>query len=105
MFVVSLKPKPTWHPSYRMKRMKLLDKEIEVNLPNIITEEMVGTKILKLNVNKPCAPDKIHSQILIELVDLVSKPLAVHLNRTMDEGCIPHELENDVRFTNIQERT
>ena len=82
MFVVSLKPKPTWHPSYRMKRMKLLDKEIEVNLPNIITEEMVGTKILKLNVNKPCGPDKIHSQILIELVDLVSKPLAVHLNRT-----------------------
>ena len=43
---------------------------------------------MKLNVNKLCAPDEIHPQILIELVDLVSKPLALLLNKTMDEGCI-----------------
>ena len=67
--------------------MPIPDKNIEVNLPNInIAEEMVRNEILKLNVNKSCKPDEIHPQILIELVDLVSKPLAVLLNETMDEG-------------------
>ena len=50
---------------------------------------MVLNEILKLNVNKSCGPDKILPQILIELVDLVSKPLALFLNKAMDEGCIP----------------
>ena len=72
--------------------MPVLDKKIEVNLPNIIiTAEMFRNEILKLNVNKSCGPDKIHPQILIELVDLVSKPLALLLNKTMDEGCIPQD--------------
>ena len=70
----------------------VLDKKTEVNLPNInITEEMVRNKISKLNVNKSWGPDEMHSQILLELVDLVSKPLALLLNKTMDEGCIPQD--------------
>ena len=52
---------------------------------------MVRNETLKLNVNKSCGPDEIHPQILIELVDLVSKPLALLLNKTMDEGCIPQD--------------
>ena len=52
---------------------------------------MVRNEILKLNVNKSCGPDEIHPQILIELVDLVSKPLALLLNKTMDEGCMPQD--------------
>ena len=52
----------------------VLDKKTEVNLPNIIIkEEMVRNEILKLNINKSRGPDEIHRQILIELVDLVSK--------------------------------
>ena len=55
---------------------------IEVNFPNInITEEMVRNEILKLNVNKSCGSEEIHLQILIELVDLVSKPLALLLKK------------------------
>ena len=50
---------------------------------------MIWNEISKLNVTRSCEPDKIHPQILIELVDLVSKPLALLLNKTMDEGCIP----------------
>ena len=70
----------------------VLDKKTELNLPNInITEEMVQNEILKLNVNKSCGPDEMHPQILIELVDLVSKPLALLLNKTMDEGCIQQD--------------
>ena len=52
---------------------------------------MVRNETLKLNVNKSCGPDEIHPQILIELIDLVSKPLALLLNKTMDEGCIPQD--------------
>ena len=60
----------------------VLDKKTEVNLPNInITEEMVRNEILKLNVNKSCGPDEMYPQILIELVDLVSKPLALLLSK------------------------
>ena len=70
----------------------VLDKKTELNLPNIIiTAEMARNEILKLNLNKSCGPDKIHPQILIELVDLVSKPLALLLNKTTDEGCIPRD--------------
>ena len=78
----------------------VLDKKTEVNLPNInITEEMIRNAILKLNVNKSCGPDETHPQILIELVNIVSKPLALLLNKTMDKECIRQE--NGVRFTNI----
>ena len=70
----------------------VFDKTTEVNVPNInITEEMVRNKILKLNVNKSCGPDKMHPKILIELADLVSKPLSLLLNKTIDEGCIPQD--------------
>ena len=59
-------------------RVPALDKKTEVNLPNInITEELVRNEILKLIVNKSCGLDKMHPQILIELADLVSKPLAL----------------------------
>ena len=72
--------------------VSVLDKKTEVNLPNMnIVEEMVRNEILKLNVNKSCRPDEMHPQVLIELVDLVSKPLVLLLNKTMDEGCIPQD--------------
>ena len=67
----------------------VLNKKTEANFPNIIiTEEMDRNEILRLNVNKSYGPDQIHPQILIVLVDLVSKPLALLLNKTMNEGCI-----------------
>ena len=69
----------------------VLDKKTKVNLPNIIKEEMVRNEILKLNVNKSCGTHEIHPQILIQLVDLVPKPLALLLNKTMDEECISQD--------------
>ena len=73
----------------RMLKETVLDKKTEVSLPNIIIKEkMLWNEILKLNANKSCGPDEIHPQILIELVDLVSKRLVLLLNKTMDEGCI-----------------
>ena len=71
-------------------------KKTEKNLHNInITEEMVRNEILKLNVDKSSEPDEVHPQILIEIVDLVSKPLALFLNKTMDaQKDVPVSLEN-----------
>ena len=70
----------------------VLNKKTEVNLANInIREKMVRNEILKLKVYKSCGPDEKHPQILIELVDLVSKPVALLLNKIMDEGCIPQD--------------
>ena len=70
----------------------VLYKKSEINLPNInTTEEMIRYKILKLSINKSCGPEETHPQILIELVSLLSKPLALLLNKTMDEGCIPQD--------------
>ena len=46
-------------------------------------------KILKLRLNKSCGLDEVHPQILIELADHESKLLALLLNKTMDDGCIP----------------
>ena len=56
-----------------------------------VTYEMVRKKILKLNVNKSCGPDEMHPRVLIELVDHITKPLALLLNKTMDDGCIPED--------------
>ena len=52
---------------------------------------MIRSETLKLNVNKSCGPDEMHPQILTELVDVVSKPLALLLKKTMDKGCIPQD--------------
>ena len=52
---------------------------------------MIRSETLKLNVNKSCGLDEMHPQILTELVDVVSKPLALLLNKTMDKGCIPQD--------------
>ena len=61
----------------------ILNKKAEAKIPNInITEETVRNEILKLNVNKSFGPDEMHAQYLIELVDLVFKPLSLLLNKT-----------------------
>ena len=66
-----------------------------------MTEEMVRNEILNLYVDKSCEHDEIHPQFLIEIVDLVFRPLALLLNKTMDAQDVRVSLENGVSFTNI----
>ena len=56
-----------------------------------ITSDMVRKEIMEMNVNKSCGPDNIHPRILKELVDIMSKPIALLLNRTVEEGVIPND--------------
>ena len=64
------------------------DKLIE-NL--LITKEMVYKEISKLEPSKSCGPDEIHPKMLIELRDFISEPLAVIMNRTLSDECVPDD--------------
>ena len=53
--------------------------------------EMVRREIVNLNVYKACGPDEINPRLLIELVDSISRPIALLLNETMKHGEIPKD--------------
>ena len=55
----------------------------------IVTEEMVREEINKLNINKSCGPDEVHPKMLKELVGFISAPIAILLNKTIQDGEIP----------------
>ena len=38
---------------------------------------------------RTCGPDEVHPRMLIELVDIISKPISELLNRTMEDGHLP----------------
>ena len=47
-----------------------LDKKKDESISTLfVTDQMVRDGIVKLNVNKSCGPDNVHSRLLIELVD------------------------------------
>ena len=56
-----------------------------------VTAEMVDAEIKAMNVNKACGPDNIHPRMMKELVSFISLPIAILLNRTMQEGVIPRD--------------
>ena len=90
----------------RNAEVLVFDKKTEANLPNInITEGMVWNKILKLNVNRSCRLDEMYPQNLIDLVDLVTKPLALFLNKTMDEFVYSRTRKFNQGSTNISKRS
>ena len=69
-------------------------KKAEVGLSSIHTKDgMVLKQILKLNLNKSLRSDEMYPQILIELLNCISKALSLLLNKTMDEECIPYDYE------------
>ena len=69
-----------------------LGKRTDAFIANLtITEELVRSEIMKLNVNKSFGPDEIHPRMLIELVDSVSKPIAFLMNKTMEQGQLPRD--------------
>ena len=70
----------------------ILEKRTDSVLSNVrITEGMVKKKILKLNVNKSTGPDEIHPQLLKELVEYVSEPIAFIFNKSMEGGSLPND--------------
>ena len=47
---------------------------------------MVPNEILNLNVNKFSGPDAVHPRLLIEVVESISHPIALLLNKIVELG-------------------
>ena len=71
-------------PHFEQRTDKVLDKPT-------ITSEMVRKKVEKLDPSKSFGPDEIHPQMLKELAAYISEPLALIMNKTLDEGYLPDE--------------
>ena len=59
-----------------------------------ITTSSVKRLIKKLKIDKSVGPDEIHPRILIELSDIISEPLALLMNKTLEEGHLPKDWRN-----------
>ena len=59
-----------------------------------VTFEMVVTEVRNMKSNKSCGPDEIHPKMLKELIDFVSSPITILLNKTMLDGVIPDYWKN-----------
>ena len=57
----------------------------------VLTKEMVRNVTIILNVNKSCGPDEINPKMLLELADQICAPLALIMNKTLQEGLIPKD--------------
>ena len=56
-----------------------------------VTQDMVKEEITAINANKSCGPDNIYPRLLKELIYHISHPIALLLNKTMEDGEIPEE--------------
>lgn len=63
------------------------DKEIEIS----ITVEMIKKEIRSINVNKSIGPDEIHPKMLKELVDHISEPLWIIMEKSLNKGVLPDD--------------
>ena len=52
---------------------------------------MVKREIMQLNANKSCGPDEMHPRFLIEVADIISAPLGVHIIKTLKDGNMPQD--------------
>ena len=56
-----------------------------------VTVEMVKDAIENMNVNKSCGPDDIHPRMLKELINFITVPITLLLNKSMQDGVIPED--------------
>ena len=72
--------------------LPVFDKRTDNTISDLfITEDMVRKEINNLNVNKSCGPDEVHPRLLTELVNSISKPITLLLNKTIETGEIPDD--------------
>ena len=52
---------------------------------------MIAEEIKQLNINKSCGPDELHPRMLKELINIISRPVALLLNESISQGVVPVE--------------
>ena len=55
----------------------------------IITESLVSKIIRNLDLNKSTGPDQVHNKMLLKAVNIISQPMALLFNRSIEEGKFP----------------
>ena len=69
-----------------------LPERIKVDIENIsFREDEVHEMLKNINVNKSLGPDDIHPRILHELADMLSAPITVLFNRSVQGEELPHD--------------
>ena len=69
---------------------QLTTRDIKVAMPHLeITEAMVKKKLEGLNTNKSAGPDGLHPRVLRELSEVISKPLARIMQKSLTEEKLP----------------
>ena len=64
---------------------------------------MVKREIMQLNANKSCGPDEIHPRLLVEVADIISAPLGVHMIKTLKDGNMLQDWKKANVLSDIQE--
>jgi len=54
-----------------------------------ISEAIVEEKLKQLNPNKFSGPDELHPRVLCELQNVISRPLTIVMQKSLDEGILP----------------
>ena len=57
----------------------------------VISQERVEAKLAKLNPSKTPGPDKWHPLLLRSIADLISLPLSILFQKSLNEGILPGE--------------
>lgn len=87
---------------YFVKQSQIVGKDDNVPdmLPNgtsapllQITPELVSNVITNLDSNKATGPDGVHNKMLIKAVNVLSEPLSILFNRSLEECKFPNELK------------
>ena len=69
---------------------QLAIRDIQVAMPHLeITEAMVKKKLDGLNPNKSAGPDGLHPRVLSEFSEVISKPLATIMQKSLTEEQLP----------------
>ena len=69
---------------------QLARRDIKVAMPHLeTTEAMVKKKLDGLNPNKSAGPDGLHPRVLSELSEVISKPLATIMQKSLTEEQLP----------------
>ena len=76
---------PDDEPPYFQQRTEKVIAEV------IVTKDMVYDQIKELDPSKSCGPDEIHPKMLLELVEYISEPLAMLINKSLIEGVLPDD--------------
>ena len=72
---------------------------------SLITERMVSEQIRKLDITKSSGPNNINARVLKELHDVITEPLTLLFNNSLNQGMVPQEWKKHWQHQSIRRVT